>query len=102
MARFDVFELHSKTVPLVVDVQASLLDELMSRVVVPLLPFSRAKAEILPRLKPKITVGGQDYVLITTDIAALPVTRLGRCIANIEATHRDDITAALDFLFQGF
>ncbi len=102
MARFDVYRFASKTVPLVIDVQADLLDDLASRVVVPLIPLSKAANEVLPRLKPTLLIQEDTYVMMTTDIAALPAYRLGKVVTNIEDKHRDDITAALDFLFQGF
>ncbi len=87
---------------MVVDVQADLLSDLASRVVVPLVPEQKAKHEKLPQLKPLIRVGDADYVLMTTDIGVLPKSQLGAHVTNIEDKHRDDITAALDFLFQGF
>ncbi len=102
MARFDVHHFASKAVPLVLDVQADLLDDLASRVVVPLMPLQVAGNEALPRLKPILEVQGETFIMMTTDIAALPVHQLGKPVMNIEADHRDDITAALDFLFQGF
>lgn len=102
MARFDVYRFDARAAPLVVDVQADVLEDLASRVVVPLAPVRSAGKEALPRLKPRIVVEGKDYVLMTTDIAALPRARLGRRVGNIEVQHRDDIINALDFLFVGF
>lgn len=102
MARFDVYQFDSLSAPLVVDVQAEVLEDLASRVVVPLVPLSKAGNESLPRLKPNIVVDGKDYILMTTDLAALPRSRFGPQVANIDATHRDDITNALDFLLYGF
>ena len=102
MARFDVYRFDSSAAPLVVDVQSDLLEDLASRVVVPLVPVRKATKEVLPRLKPKIVVDGKDYILMTTDLAALPRARLGSRIGNIETAHRDDISNALDFLFFGF
>ena len=102
MARFDVYRHKSKTAPLVVDVQANLLSDLASRVVVPLVPATKADREALPRLKPSITIGARNYILMTTDIGVLAVGQLGAFVGNIEEDHRDDITSALDFLFQRF
>ena len=102
MARFDVYRFASKAAPLLVDVQADLLGELSSRVVVPLAPVAKAGNEELPRLKPKIEIGGKYYILMTTDIGVVPVASLGKLTGNIEDEHRYEITAALDFLFQGF
>jgi len=100
MARFDVYR-YSSEVPFVIDVQADLLDDLKTRVVIPLLPQAQARREILPRLKPLIKVNGKNYVLITTDIGALRVSDLGECIANAE-DQRQIIVDAVDFLLQGF
>lgn len=102
MARFDVYAYESKSVPLVVDIQADLLSDLASCVVIPLIPETKAKKEALPRLKPVIDIEGKTYVLMTTDIGTLPRHTLGKHICNIESTHRDIITEAVDFLFQGF
>ena len=102
MARFDVFRFSSKAAPLVVDVQSNILSDLASRVVIPLAPVAKASKEELPRLKPRLRIAGKDYVLMTTDIAALPTTRLGDFVGNIEDEHRDAISNALDFLFVGF
>ena len=102
MARFDVYRLKVETaVPLVVDVQADLLEILRTRVVVPLLPFVEAEQEVAARLKPIIDIAGDDHVLMTTDLGALPSVALGERVASVEQ-HRQIITDALDFLFQGF
>lgn len=100
MARFDVYK-YSKNGPLVLDVQADLLASLKTRVVVPLLPYAEAKAEAVPRLKPVVTVKGKKHVLMVTDIGAVEVAKLGVAVDNIEA-QRQEVTATLDFLMQGF
>lgn len=102
MARFDVFEYKSQAVPLVLDVQADLFSDLNSCVVVPLVPERLGKAETAPKLKPVVKIKDQDYVLMTTDISAVTRKSLGDFIINIEADYRQEITEALDFLFQGF
>lgn len=102
MARFDVYRFASKSAPLVVDVQSDILDGLNSRVVIPLAPTTKAAREELPQLKPKIAISGKNYVLMTTDMAALPKSRLGAIVTNIEGAQRDAVSNALDFLFFGF
>jgi toxin CcdB len=99
MPRFDVYE--HMAVPLVMDVQADLLADLKTRVVIPLLPLAQAKKELLPRLKPVVKVNGKSYVLITTDISVLAVSQLGKLVGNAE-DQRQVITEAVDFLLQGF
>jgi len=100
MARFDVY-CYSKSVPLIIDVQADLLADLKTRVVIPLLPYAQAKQELLPKLKPLIKVKGKNYILMTTDIGVLRVSDLKDSIDNVE-DQRQTIVDALDFLFQGF
>ncbi len=102
MARFDVYRLPGRSGPLVVDVQADLLRDLMSRVVVPLEPKSSAGPERLPRLEPEFRIAGEDYVFKPTDIAVLPAALLREPVTNLESEHRSEVVAALDFLFQGF
>lgn len=102
MARFDIYKFDSKSVPLVIDVQADLLADLNTCVVVPLVPEAIAKEEILPRLKPLIKVDGKNYILVTTDIGTVTRNSLGKHITNVEELHRQDVVEALDFLFQGF
>ena len=97
MARFDLFEHRDG---FLLDVQADTLDELNTRVVVPLRVPGKAP---LPgrRLNPEFDIDGQRYVMVTQFIAAVPDTELRKPKGNI-APHRDRITAALDMLFQGF
>ena len=102
MARFDVYINSSKSVPLVLDVQADLLSELATCVVIPLVPESSAQKEVASRLKPVIRIQDKNYILMTTDIAAVTRKSLGVFVVNIEKTHRQDIVEALDFLLQGF
>lgn len=102
MARFDVYRVAPGGSRLVVDVQASILSDLATRVVVPLGLLETQRREPLPRLRPLIAVLGETYILQTMEIAPLPAAALRTPVANIEAEHRDDIARALDFLFQGF
>lgn len=102
MARFDVYKMKAGApVPLVVDVQADLLEDLRTRVVIPLLPLPAAESEITARLKPVVDIAGNPHVLITTDLSAVPTVALGEWMISIEL-QRQVIVDALDFLFQGF
>ncbi|MCK5373911.1 MAG: CcdB family protein [Alphaproteobacteria bacterium] len=102
MARFDVYEYKSNSAPLLIEVQAELLADLSTCVVLPIVPEDRAKKEALPKLKPIIEVNGTRYILMTTDIGVLARKSLGDVVANVEDDYRQEITDALDFLFQGF
>jgi toxin CcdB len=102
MARFDVYQYNNNSVPLVMDIQANLLSDLNSCVVVPLVPEKQASKEALPKLKPIIEINGENYIFMATDIGTITRSSLGEVITNIENQHRQNVTDALDFLFQGF
>lgn len=102
MARFDVYKYSNLSVPLVIDVQADLLSELNTCAVIPLISEEASKKEFLSKLKPIITVKGQNYTLMTTDISSVARASLGAKVSNIEDEYRQVVTEALDFLFQGF
>lgn len=82
------------------DVQANILDHLNTRVVVPLLPMSAAP-QSAATLNPVFSVAGQSVVMVTQFLAAVPMSLLKLPESNLES-FRDEITAAMDLLFQGF
>lgn len=102
MSRFDVFEFKGEKVQLVLDVQADIFSDINSRVVIPLIPRKEAADEEAKKLKPVLRIKNQSYILMTTEISAVPLSMLGKCITNIEHMHRQEIVEAMDFLFQGF
>lgn len=99
MARYDVYDSPSGAGYLL-DVQASLLEDFATRVVIPLVPYT-AKMKIVRRLNPVFIVNGKQFALFTHLIATVPMARLGDARTNLDARH-DDIVSALDMLFQGF
>lgn len=99
MARFHVYRLKSGNA-LAIDLQANLLDDLPSRVMVPLHPVQELSWSI-SRLNPRFPIEGEIYVMATQRMASIPTTELGKAIADL-SDKSDIITGALDFLFQGF
>ncbi len=61
MARFDIYALNRTEVPYVLEVQADLLSDLASVVVVPLVMADSVRAETMRKLKPQITINGHDF-----------------------------------------
>lgn len=98
MPRYDVY--GNPGGGLVLDVQADVLDELKTRVVVPLLPVEAAP-QPAKRLNPVFEISGVRYALVTQFLAAVPVSALSEPIANLSERH-DEIVAALDMVFHGF
>ncbi len=86
---------------MLLDIQAEILSDLNTRVVVPLLSQDLAGLEREVRLHPLLTVGDTDYVMMTTHLGAVPVSDLGSIVANVEV-QRQTVIDAIDFLLQGF
>ena len=99
MARYDLYRLREQAGYLL-DVQTDLIDQLQTRVVVPLLPAGSTPPPVR-RLNPVFDIGGIRYVMATPLLAAVPVTELEPSQANL-SMHHDQIVAALDMLLQGF
>ena len=103
MARFDVYRNANKATaddfPYLLDVQADLLADLRSRVVVPLIPQA-AVARPMSRLNPAFTVQGKKVLMATTDVAGVPVAALGDKVAAL-AGESVAIIGAIDFLLTG-
>jgi toxin CcdB len=105
MARFDVYPnpgAHASTTPYLLDVQSDLLDGLDSRMVIPLRSLEHfAKVKLPTRLTPVLQVSGKEYLLETLKMGAVPKRILKTSLASL-ANEQDQITGALDFLFQGY
>jgi toxin CcdB len=104
MSRYDVYahpdlELRRKT-PYLLDVQNPFLDNLDTRVVLPLreagyLPFP------IRDMNPSFRIKGKQVVLDTAAIAAFPSQSLSRPVENWQQ-HAYLITQAMDTLFGGY
>lgn len=99
MARFDVFK-NPDGAGCLLDIQADLLSHLNTRVVVPLLPLSRAP-QPARTLNPGFEISGETLVMVTQFMAAIPANLLRTPVASLGA-RRDEIVAAIDLLMQGF
>jgi toxin CcdB len=105
MARFDVYAnpgSHASTTPYLLDVQSDLLDGLDTRVVIPLRSLKTfPKVKLSTRLTPVLTIQGEELLLETPKMGAVPQRVLRAPVASM--THeQDQIMTALDFLFQGY
>ena len=103
MSQFDIYPNPNpetrQAIPYLLDVQADMLGVLATRVVIPLY-----HAAAMPRparhLNPVVEIDGKSMVLSTAELAGVPVSMLGDAVGNL-ADYRDDIIAALDFVFTG-
>ena len=104
MAQLDVYEnpnpATQEEIPYLLDVQTGLLEGLASRVVVPLIKAS-AMGKAAQRLNPRFTVEQNEVIMSTAELAGIPMRLLGQKVGTL-ADHRNEIIAALDFLFSGY
>jgi toxin CcdB len=101
VARLDVHRnLARGDAPFLLDVQANLLSSLRTRLVIPLLPLAH-KRDRIPQLHLLAGIEGVSYVLATDYMAAVDRRQLGAVVGSLDKRHHE-ITAAIDFLLQGF
>ena len=87
--------------PLLLDVQSDLLEELRTRVVIPLAPASTAtKRTTLRTLTPLCIVESKEYLVVTPQLAGIAAKELGPAIADL-SLDRQAILDALDMLITG-
>ena len=104
MSQFDVFEnpneKTNQSMPYLLDVQSDLLDNLATRVVVPLIAAS-AMGTPIKHLNPEFLIKNHTVFMSTAELAGVPVRSLGEKVGSLKEK-RDEVIAALDFIFTGF
>lgn len=81
MARFDVYP-SPDSASYLLDVQADLLADLNTRLVVPLMPVSAAPAPA-KRLNPVFEIGSEHYVMVTQFLSAVPLSVLAAPVTTV-------------------
>lgn len=104
MTQFTVYANPSETsrniYPYLLDIQHVVLDELNTRMVIPLGRLSRFKGNAMQNLTPVVEFNGERLVLLTPQIASVP-TRLLKTPVGSLVHFRNEIIAALDFAISG-
>ncbi len=104
MAQFDVYNNPSKNTrdayPYIVDIQSPLISEIVTRIVIPLGRLSHFKNEQMKGLTPEITYDGEQLLLLTPQIASVPINTLKKPVGSL-SHFRDEIIAAIDFAITG-
>jgi toxin CcdB len=105
VGQFSVYRNESprtnETYPLLVEVQAELLQDLKTRAVIPLAKSDELTDFPLMYLTPSVTFAGESYVLMTPLLAGVAVSELGSHVGSVADQERLIMTA-LHFLFEGF
>lgn len=99
MSRFHIYQLKGNR-EFVIDLQADFLVDLKTRIVAPLLKADQFKAP-LARLAPEFTIGERLYFAAIHMISAIPLSEIGKPVLDA-SVRADELTAAIDFAFQGF
>ncbi len=99
MAQFDVYAGVGRTKAYVVELQSDLLERMAVRVVAPMVPSDHAAT--ISGLTPLVRFKEADFLLLTYQLASVPVRELQRPVGSL-ASHQDAIKRALDILFLGF
>lgn len=103
MGNFEVFRTDpriSKEFEFLLNVQSPLLSDLKTRLVIPLVKNIGQKF-VIRNLNPEIEIHNQKYIVLTQQMAAVPVIYLGEKIEIVEID-RTNILSAIDFLITGF
>jgi len=104
MAQFDVYTNPNpetkRSIPYLLDVQADLLSNLATRVVIPLYSVS-AMGKAAKHLNHQFSIKRTTVIMSTAELAGVTVNSLGDKVYSLKE-HRNEIIAALDFLITGF
>lgn len=104
MAQFTVYKNKNvktkKQYPYLIDVQADLLEDLHTRIVIPVTKANALHKKPLKNLTPVISIEGEEYILLTPQLAGIAKSDLGPTVTEINH-YRTEIINALDFLISG-
>lgn len=105
MARFDVYanaDAQSRRLyPFLLEVQADLLRDLQTTIVIPLALPSAVENKLTNGLNPEFTISGKRVMAMTQELSAIQRRALGKRTASL-IDEQTRIIAALDLLLSGF
>jgi toxin CcdB len=104
MAQFDVYTnpnpATKRAIPYLLDIQTDLLNNLTTRVVIPLYSVS-VMGKAATHLNIQFTVNQVAVIMSTAESAGVAVNNLGDKVCSLKE-HRNEIISAIDFLVTGF
>ena len=104
MKQFTLYKNENKrskmAYPYFVSVQSDLLDDLNSRIVIPLSDAETLDNINAKKLCPIIKIDEERFVLLTHQMTSVPITALKKEVASLEH-YRYDILGAIDLLLTG-
>jgi len=104
VAQFDVYVNPSKQTrnayPFILNIQNELIENIATRIVVPLVIAKKFSNEEMKGLTPRIEFEGTDLLIMIPQIASMPTRALKEPIGTLFHL-RDEIISALDFAITG-
>ncbi|WP_394220403.1 CcdB family protein [Alteromonas gracilis] len=104
MAQFDVYRNPSKKTnnayPFLVDVQNSVIDQLVTRLVVPLTSSNSRNSFYMKKLTPEIEFEGTTYLFLAQQLSSIPEEVLNDRIGSLEQS-RELLIDAIYFAITG-
>jgi len=103
MVQFDVYTnpnpVTKRAIPYLLDIQTDLLNNMTTRVVIPLYTVS-ALGKAAKHLNLQFSVKRTSVIMSTAELAGVAVNSLGDEVCSLKE-HRNEIIAAIDFLVTG-
>jgi toxin CcdB len=84
----------------VLEVQSGLLQDLATRVVLPMRPLKQYPAKPIARLNPIFQMDGTDYIVLAQQISVMPAKAIGASVADF-SEHQHIIVSAVDCVLSG-
>lgn len=104
MSQYHVYEnmneKSKKIYPYLIDVQSTLLSDLETKIVIPLAVKEKFGKGIIKNLNPIIIIKKKEYILLTQQMAGIPINQIGSPICEC-LSERNEILSAIDFLITG-
>ena len=104
MPQFDVYKNPSKNTrqayPYLVDVQNTVIDELTTRLVVPLTNVNAKPNMLMKKLTPEIEFDNNTYLFMTQQLTSIPEDLLKNPVGTLEGS-RALLIDAIDFAITG-
>ncbi len=104
MPQFDVYKNPSKKTreayPYLVDVQNAVIEQLATRLVVPLTELNTRPSMLMKKLTPEVTFNNRTYLFMTQQLSSIPEEVLKNPVGTLQAS-RSFLIDAVDFAITG-
>ena len=91
---------NARDYPYLLNVQSDIIDELNTRMVIPLVRLAAFIGRPAQRLNPVISVEGKKHLVLTQEMASVRLGQLGEEVTDVQES-RQLIKDSIDFLLDG-